>query len=258
MLLAAFVGLVTIVTTLLFTTRRFWFPNAISAHGAAFDAWFLVVAAVLGFVFFAAQFALAWMVWSNRARGQKAAHSQGVPRLEVLWTSLTAVLFLGASLYGARLWTGSQPDAAPGMLRIETLAKQFAWNFRYPGPDGRFGQTSIQFVNDANGNPFGVDERDPASNDDVTTAALRVPAGRLVELRLRSQDVIHDFFVRELRVKQDIVPGMDIPLRFIAEIPGHYEIACSELCGLGHHQMRSVLMVMPPVEFDKWLQSQKR
>ncbi len=94
-----------------------------------------------------------------------------------------------------------------------------------------------------------------AAKDDIVTANLRIPAGREVLLRLHSRDVIHDFFVRELRTKQDIVPGMEIPLEMRVERPGTYEIACAELCGLGHSQMRSLLIVMTPAEYDQWKRS---
>jgi len=88
------------------------------------------------------------------------------------------------------------------------------------------------------------------------TASLRIPAGRDVLLLLHSRDVIHDFFVRELRTKQDIVPGMEIPLEVHVDGPGEYEIACAELCGLGHSQMRSFLIVMNGDDFDHWKREQ--
>ena len=138
---------------------------------------------------------------------------------------------------------------------IDVYAHQFAFNFRYAGPDGIFGHTGIEFINDAEGNPAGLDPGDPAAKDDIVTANLRIPAGRDVLLRLHSRDVIHDFFVRELRTKQDIVPGMEIPLEVRVEKPGSYEIVCAELCGLGHSQMRSLLIVMPPAEYDQWKQT---
>jgi cytochrome c oxidase subunit 2 len=143
-------------------------------------------------------------------------------------------------------------EAPADAMPIEVLGKQFAWNFRYPGPDGKFGRTDIKLINDAGGNPFGIDDKDPASKDDITSGSLRVPAGKPIKLILHSRDVIHNFFVRELRLKQDIVPGMEIPFHFQADVPGTYEVPCSELCGLGHHQMRSALIVMPPAEFEKW------
>jgi len=136
------------------------------------------------------------------------------------------------------------------------MAKQFAWSFRYPGPDGKFGRTDLKLINDAAGNPFGLDEKDPAAKDDVVSASLKVPAGKQVNLIMHARDVIHNFFVRELRLKQDIVPGMEIPLHFTADTVGVYEVPCSELCGLGHFQMRTTMQVMPEAEFEQWKQQQ--
>ena len=124
-------------------------------------------------------------------------------------------------------------------MQIQVLAKQFAWSSAIAGPDGKFGRTDIKLINDANGNPFGLDEKDPAAKDDIVSASLKVPVGKPIMLILRSRDVIHNFFVRELRMKQDIVPGMEIPFHFQADKIGTYEVPCSELCGLGHHQMRT-------------------
>ena len=106
-------------------------------------------------------------------------------------------------------------------MPIEVLAKQFAWSFRYPGPDGKFGHTDLKLINDADGNPFGLDDKDPAGKDDIVSASLKVPVGKPIKLIMHSRDVIHNFFVRELRMKQDIVPGMEIPLHFQADTDRH-------------------------------------
>jgi cytochrome c oxidase subunit 2 len=135
---------------------------------------------------------------------------------------------------------------------IHVESHQFAWNFHYPGPDGVFGHTDLNLVSDAGGNPLGLDPKDPAGKDDIVSSTLRIASGRDVLLLLHSRDVIHDFFVRELRTKQDIVPGMEIPLELHVNTPGRYEIACAELCGLGHSQMRSILIVLPPDEYARW------
>ena len=132
---------------------------------------------------------------------------------------------------------------------IEVDAHQFAWNFRYAGKDGKLGRTDLRLISDAGGNPLGLDPSDPASKDDIVVSTLRVPVGRDIVLTLKSRDVVHDFFVRELRVKQDVVPGMQIPFRFRAEKTGAFEIACAELCGLGHSQMRALKLVLASVLF---------
>lgn len=236
-----------------------WFPAAISRHAVGYDVQFTRTLIAAAFIFFAAQGGLIGIVWRFRSKARtrgadrKATHG----RLELVWTGATAVLFLGLLLMGGHVWASVQFSPAPADSEvIEVLAKQFAWSFRYPGPDGRFGRTDIHLINDADNNPFGLDERDPYAKDDIMSATLRVPAGRPVKLTLTSRDVIHSFFVRELRIKQDLVPGMRIPLHFQADVPGTYEVPCSELCGLGHSQMRTTVIVMPAGDYNRWKREQ--
>ena len=256
MLLAILVWTLAITVAVLFGIQKWWFPEGINAHARAFDHYFLMTLALTGSVFFLAQIFLGWLIVKNRNRREPVPHTEGNNKLEILWTSAAVILFVGVAAASSTIWSRLHIDApSPKALRIEALAKQFAWNFRYAGADGKFGRTDLKLVNDANGNPFGLDEKDPAAKDDIVTAAVRVPAGAPVVLQLKARDVIHNFFVRELRIKQDLVPGLDIPLAFTADKPGTYEVACSELCGLGHHQMRTTLIVMDPQEFDSWMKN---
>ena len=141
-------------------------------------------------------------------------------------------------------------------MQIEVWGQQFAWYFRYPGPDGKFGPTHVDKVNDATANYLGLDrDHDADSKDDIVTSTLSIPVNRPVQLILRSKDVTHSFFVRELRFKQDLVPGMIIPVHFTATQTGRYEIACAELCGLGHYRMRAFLQVLSDDDLKKWLQT---
>jgi cytochrome c oxidase subunit 2 len=257
MLLALIVWVFTIVIVFIFAAKYWWFPPAINEHGANYDLHFLSTLLVTGIIFFAAQIALGWVIVRYRDRGQKAVYSHGNNKLEVLWTSAAAVLFIGAVLASTQIFAEVHLAPPPeNPMRVEVLAKQFAWSFRYPGPDGKFGRTELKLMNDAAGNPFGLDDTDPATRDDIVTSAVRVPVNTPVRLILISSDVIHNFFVRELRLKQDVVPGMDIPLHFQADRVGTYEVPCSELCGLGHHQMRTTLEVMSAADFEKWEQEQ--
>jgi cytochrome c oxidase subunit II len=259
MLLAPIVWALTCVICYFFAAKTWWFPPSINAHGALYDAQFMRTLIVVGIIFFLAQFALGYAIFRFRDNGGRATYSHGNNRLETIWTTATAVLFLGIVVMGSKIWASVHFDEAPpDAIAIEVMAKQFAWNFRYPGPDGRFGRTDLKLVNDAGGNPFGIDEKDPAGKDDLVSASLKVPAGKPVRLIMHSRDVIHNFFVRELRVKQDIVPGMEIPLHFQADTPGVYEVPCSELCGLGHYQMRTTMQVMSPAEFEVWKQQQSQ
>jgi cytochrome c oxidase subunit 2 len=257
MLLAILNWVFTIIIVVMFAGKYWWFPEAINEHGRQYDQQFMITLTITGVIFFLAQIALGWVVFKYRSNGGRATYSEGNNKMEVLWTSAAAVLFIGAVLMSTSIWAGVHLNEQPAdAIKIEALAKQFAFNFRYPGADGQFGKLDIKQINDASGNPFGIDQKDPAGKDDVTSSAIRVPAGKPVQLILRSRDVIHNFFVRELRVKQDMVPGMIIPLHFQADKPGAYEVACSELCGLGHHQMRSSLIVMEPAEFENWLKEE--
>jgi len=257
MLLGPVVWVLTLVICYFFLGHYWWFPPPISEHGKAYDAHFAITLAITGVIFFLAQIALGYVIVKFRDRGGTAHYSHGNSVLEVVWTSATAVLFIGLVLAGTRIWAAVHFEEAPAdALKVEVNAKQFAWSFRYPGPDGKFGRMDLKQINDQGGNPFGIDEKDPAGKDDITSASLKVPAGRPVQLIMRSRDVIHNFFVRELRLKQDIVPGMEIPFHFQADQVGTYEVPCSELCGLGHHQMRTTLEVMAPADFEKWLKDQ--
>lgn len=250
MLLGILLFLLTAAGCLLFAFRPAWFPIAISADAIAYDRQFAWTLWICGAIFVAAQLLLACTILRGRGR-QAASPVHGHRRLELTWLIATAGLFIALSVLGSRGWAKTA-ERKPGEEVIEVYAHQFAWNFRYPGPDGRFGKTSIQFISDANQNPMGLDPGDPAGKDDVVTASLRIPAQRDVLLVLHSRDVIHDFFVRELRTKQDIVPGMEIPLEIHVDRPGTYEIACAQLCGQNHSQMRSVLIAMLPEEYDRW------
>lgn len=254
MLLGFILLLITVAGCILFAVKPVWFPAAITAEALQYDHQFTWTLWVAGAIFIAVQVLLAWTIFRGRQR-RRASFVTGNRRLEALWLGATAALFLALSVAGSRGWA-KVPAPTAGEETIEVHAHQFAWSFRYPGPDGHFGRAAIGFISDAGGNPVGIDPKDPAGRDDVVTASLRIPAGRDVLLLLHSRDVIHDFFVPELRTKQDIVPGMEIPLEVHVDRPGSYEIACAELCGLGHSQMRSVLIVMPGAEYDRWKRQQ--
>lgn len=253
MILAVIIWVLTGAIVYGFAGKFWWFPPPISQHGIAYDEQFTATLVVTGIIFTLAQAALGYVVFKFKDDGKRAAYSHGNSKMEAIWIGATAVLFVGLVLMSSTIWASVHFAEAPAdALEIEVTSKQFAWSFRYAGADGKFGKTDIKFINDANGNPVGLDEKDPAGKDDIVAPAIRVPAGKPILLTLRARDVIHNFFVRELRLKQDLVPGMVIPLHFTADKIGTYEVACSELCGLGHHQMRSTLQVMSPEDFEKW------
>ena len=140
---------------------------------------------------------------------------------------------------------------------VRVVSEQFAWNVQYPGPDGRFGRTDIKLV--SADNPLGLDRTDAAAKDDVTTInQLNLPVDRPVLVHLSTKDVIHSFGLFEMRVKQDAIPGMQIPVWFIPNRVGQYEIACSQLCGLGHFRMRGFVTIQSAADYQKWFDDQER
>ncbi len=256
-ILAALLLIFTVSTVYVFVKKVWWFPAPITAFGREIDQQFDRTLIITGIVFVLSQLGLGWVVWRYRDRGQQARYSEGNHVLEALWTVATLVLFVGLGIYAERSWAEVHFRAAsPGALQIEVTGQQFAWNFRYPGPDGKFGRLDPNLVSASTGNPLGLVPDDPAGKDDVVVPVMAVPVNREVELLIRSQDVTHSFFVRELRLKQDAVPGMLIRIHFTPTQVGQYEIACAELCGLGHYRMRSFLTVMSDADYEKWLREQ--
>jgi cytochrome c oxidase subunit 2 len=192
------------------------------------------------------------------------AKSHASSYLEAGVAVVEAVLLVGFSipLWAARV---DHPPAETEALIVEVTGEQFAWNIHYAGPDGKFGRTDLKLL-DVSANPLGLDRSDAAGKDDVTTLnQLYLPVNKPIIVRLRSKDVIHSFNVPEFRVKQDAIPGFTIPIWFIPTITTaemrtqtgnaefQYEIACAQLCGLGHFRMRAFVTVLPPDEFQKWL-----
>jgi len=253
--LAVVIWLVTVASIYLFSGIPGWFPEQISEHGGAIDAQFIRTLVVVAISFISAQVVLGYYIWRFRDRGTgRATYTHGSVKLEVGLMLLTAVVFVTLAAMGQKVWAQLHLKEAPAdAVQIEVTAQQFAWNIRYPGADGKFGKTGVKFVDDQT-NPVGVDPQDPAGKDDVVSVnRMAVPVNRPIQVTLRSKDVTHSFFVPVLRLKQDAVPGMQIPIHFKAMKTGEYEIACAELCGLTHFKMRGFLMVMSDQEFAAWI-----
>lgn len=139
---------------------------------------------------------------------------------------------------------------------VRVVAEQFAWNVHYPGADGVFGRTRITLVNPDN--PLGLDLNDPAAADDITTInRLNFPVGKPVLVQLSTKDVVHSFGLPQMRVKLDATPGMVQPVWFTPTATGEWDIACSQLCGLGHFRMRGRYASQTQADFDAWLAKER-
>lgn len=256
--LAVLIWLITLLTVILFVSKRWWFPVNISEHGTGIDRQFAITLAVVAFAFVAAQIALGYTVWRYRrapSDTERAAYTHGNNRLEVIWTGITALIFIGLAVMGQRVWASLHfQDAPPGSYEIHVVAQQFQWNFHYPGKDGAFGHTDPKLINDGNQNFIGLDDADEHAKDDIVAPTLVVPVNQPVRLLLRARDVTHSLWIPNMRFKQDAVPGMEIPIHFKAQQEGLYEIACAELCGQLHYKMGAKMLVLPEAEHRALMQ----
>jgi cytochrome c oxidase subunit 2 len=252
-ILGLLLAVLAIATVYMFLSRE-WFPENISTHGGALDAQFKRTLFVVGLAFTLAQLALGYAVFRFGRRGkERAVYSHGSNKLEATWTIITAAVFITLAVMGQRVWAQMHLEkASPEAVKINLVAQQFQFNFHYPGPDGEFGRTDPNLIDDSSLNYVGLDtEGDAKAADDIQTTSMVVPVNRQVEVTMRSKDVIHNFFVPQLRFKQDAVPGMAIKIHFTATKTGRYEVVCAELCGQLHYNMRTAVLVVPQEEYDR-------
>ena len=211
---------------------RVWLPEAITTTAPMIDRLFYAVLIITGVAFVLVQTTLLFFILRYRRQpGQPAAYIHGNTLAEVIWTVIPAVILVGLTFYSQQVWSQVRGTPPPPDLEVEITGEQFAWNIRYAGADGAFNTA-----------------------DDITTInQLHLPLGKTVLVDLKSKDVIHSFFVPQFRMKQDAVPGLTTRLWVSTTRAGHYEIACAELCGLGHYRMRGYLVVESPEALHIWL-----
>jgi cytochrome c oxidase subunit II len=215
--------------------EHMYFPHDISTFGPQIDWLFELIFWIVMVVWIAVMIAMVVFLIRYRTRpGRKAEYIEGNSRLEMVWTTVTAVILIVLALMSRSTWADIKEHGPPGDVFYKVNAKQFNWEITYPGPDGKFG-----------------------TKDDVTIEnEMHVPVNKVVRIDLTSKDVIHSFFVPNLRLKQDAVPGRVIHVWFEATEKGQYEIPCAELCGFGHSGMQGNLTVQSQEDFDKWLKDQ--
>lgn len=258
-LLALLLVILVVVTVYVFAADLYPPPAPITSVGVAVDHQYDLTLYVTGAVFILSQLGLAFAVFRFRDRGKRATFFRGNDTMEILWTTATIILFLGLGFLGRKAWADVRfTGAPPGAIQVEVTGNQFVFNFRYPGPDGTFGKLEPSLVDASVGNPLGLDPKDAAGKDDIVVPTLTIPVNHEIELLVRSQDVIHNIFVRELRLQQDAVPGLVIPVHFTADKIGQYEIMCTQLCGLGHYKMHSVMDVVSEADYQKFLKQQEQ
>lgn len=260
-LFAAVIAVITLVSAGIFLSRTWWLPPDISLLGAGIDHQLMETMVASGVLFVVCQLVLALFAWQYGDRGDNRPiklFPGGATPMVVLATLLVSGEILVLTLVGTKVWGGiflSPPD--PRSLRVDVQAQQFAFYFRYAGADGTFGAVHPELIDDGNGNFFGLDPaNDTTARDDIVSATLEVPVNRPVLLTLHAKDVGHAFYVPDLRIQQDFIPGLVIPLHFTATQVTKKEIVCTQLCGLGHYNMRAYLEVVPEDQFQQWLTDQ--
>ena len=212
--------------------EHLYFPHDISTFGSQIDLMFEVIfwLTMVTWVLVTAAMA-AFLVKYRHRPGRKATYIEGNSRLEIIWTSATAIIMVVLALASRSTWAYIKETGPPGDVFYKVSAKQFNWEITYPGPDGQLGTA-----------------------DDLTVENdLHVPVNKVVRIELSSKDVIHSFYVPNMRLRQDAVPGRVIHVWFQATEVGQYEIPCSQLCGFGHSGMKGMLYVQSQQDYDKWL-----
>ncbi|HKN02264.1 MAG TPA: cytochrome c oxidase subunit II [Candidatus Binataceae bacterium] len=213
-----------------------WLPQDISTFGPSIDSVLKLIIYVVGTAFVLAEGTLlAFVILYRRRKGGRAFFARGESLRELAWVLIPVVIvaFLDVAIdvRAKPVWELVKEESpAPG-LTIKMDSFQFGWEFTYPGPDGQFG----------------------TRDELVQQTTLTVPTGQVIRLLMTSKDVIHSFYVPQLRLRQDIIPGREIPAWFEVTQPGKYEIGCSQLCGISHFAMKGILRVLTPEEYQQWV-----
>lgn len=236
-------------------------PVAASTYAGKIDGALNLLHGVMIAIFVLWAIYMAYCLFAYRqAKHPVATYSKEHSKLALLpdWIILAFEVWL-IFIVGIPIWAHIREELPKpeNSVVVNMTAEQFAWTFHYPGPDGKFGKQAVALVN--SDNPLGLDSNDEAGKDDlVSVNELHIPLGKPVLLTMSSKDVIHSFFVPEFRTKQDVVPGMRIPIWFEPTLEGRFEIGCAQLCGTGHYKMRGDVFVKSPQEYDAWLAQKAR
>lgn len=220
------------------------------------DTLYYVILGITGFAYIAVQGVLGFYVWKYRHRDDaEGSYWHDSHKMELLWTIGTTVVLVPIVAWGLMLWQDVKAAPPTDVFTIEAVGAQFQWDMRYPGPDGTFGAWRPELYSLEN--YMGMDPDDPAGADDIhLTNQMVLPVDQPVRILLRSRDIQHAFFLPNFRVKQDLMPGIQTSVWFTPTKIGEYEIACAELCGLGHYRMRAFLSVRSQADYETWLSEQ--
>lgn len=243
-------------------------PVPASEHGEWIQSLINVTLFFTGTVFLVTNFLLFYFVWKYRyKKGQKAYYFPDNNKLELAWTVVPAIVLTVLVAMGIDKWYKIFSDAPEDAIRIEATAKQFGWYIRYPGADKALGKRDFTLSN--SDNELGVNWKDAKSHDDFIADEIVLPVNTPVLVNIGALDVIHNFYLPEFRLMMDAVPGIPTkfwfrPTKTSAEMKAikgdpefEYELACNQLCGTGHFNMKKVVKVVTLEEYNKWFAEQK-
>ncbi len=240
-------------------------PLNASANGAEIDRVLILVHWLIFVLFIGWSIFLVVVLIRFRKKKNPKASYAGVRNRTSIYVEIGIALFEVILLTGFSipLWSKRVNDIPKeqNATVVHIVAEQFSWNIHYPGPDGKFGRTDVHLVSDDN--PLGLDRNDPNAKDDITTMNdLHLPVNKPALIYLSSKDVVHSLSIPVMRIKQDAIPGQVIPVWFVPTVANNdsmptYDIACAQLCGLGHYRMRGYLTVQSQRDFDEWIKEQE-
>jgi cytochrome c oxidase subunit II len=249
--------IVAVVAGVISPSMNWWFPGAAqSPIGRQIDDLFYMILVIVTIAFVGTQIAMGYVLLRGARDTDgpgRASFTHGSHSLEVIWTIVPAGILLFIALYQLDTWAAyrvkeNYPMSARLAPVAEVTARQFEWRIRYPNPTRKFETLAA------------VDGwlRKPEPDDLYAVNEMHVPTGRATVIHLRTADVQHAFFVPMLRVKQDAVPGLVIPIIFEVLQPGPYEWVCAELCGWGHYKMKARVLAEPKEKFEAYLRGLER
>jgi|JI71714CRNA_FD_contig_31_1013032_length_1974_multi_6_in_0_out_0_2 cytochrome c oxidase subunit 2 len=280
-----------VVSALIYKDDMLWYgvQKSASEKGGVIDRIFNITLIVTGIVFFITHILLFWFSYKYRGReGRKVLYMPHDNRLEMIWTAIPAIVMTFLVISGLDAWNDVMSDVKEGEdhIEIEANGMQFAWNLRYPGPDGKLGTKDYKRITGTN--PFGQDFTDSKGHDDFYPDEIVLPVGKKVRVRITARDVLHNFYLPHFRVKMDAIPGLPTYFVFTPTITTEeyrqmlskspewnekydpkdpdsktrwemfdYELACAELCGKGHYSMRRKVRIVSQEEYDAWSRKQQ-
>jgi cytochrome c oxidase subunit 2 len=233
-------------------------PVVASAQGGKVDDLIVLLHLLMAALFVGWMAYFIYVLWRFRkSKNPKAdyvgARSHASTWIEIAVAVVEAFLLIGIAvpMWAATVGTEQFPDLKTSTV-IRIVGQQFGWNAFYPGIDGEFGRHDVKMV--SADNPFGSDPKDPKGKDDFKTFNdINVPINKPVVIYVSSLDVIHSFKVYPMRINQDAIPGLSVPLHFTPTMLGRFQVVCAQLCGSGHYSMRGILNVLSAEDYKKWL-----